>query len=435
MRQERKTTYNTFAVLFYINRQKVKKNGLCPLMGRISINTEVAQFSTKMDVRPDLWDAKTYRLTGKSRTAKEINAKIDKIEEDIRRYYKEILDEQGYITAELVKNAVNGIGQHKRKLLELYREYMEDFAKRVGINRAPSTLRSHKTSYCNLQNFIREHYGIEDIPLKQLDYAFIEKYDNYLRVEKGFSGMTIENHIIMLKTMTRTAMAQGTIQYNPFSSFSPEKALRKHRHLTTDELQRLMNTPIREKFLCFVRDLFVFSTFTGIAYADMCNLDVSNLSRDDQGNLWIKFKRQKTKSECSILLLDVPRNIMEKYECERKSDRLFNMPCRSAMTNNMPKLAKVCGIEHRLTYHMARHNFGTLITLSQGVPLETVCQMMGHKSMNTTQIYARLTHQKVDEDMKKLTQRIGNKFRMPEWNKDKENIKNIHYGQGNNHNY
>lgn len=131
--------------------------------------------------------------------------------------------------------------------------------------------------------------------------------------------MTIENHIIMLKTMTRTAMAQGTIQYNPFASFSPEKALRKHRHLTTDELQRLMNTPIREKFLCFVRDLFVFSSFTGIAYADMCNLDVSNLSRDGQGNLWIKFKRQKTKSECSILLLDVPRNIMENTSANGKA--------------------------------------------------------------------------------------------------------------------
>ena len=109
MKQERKTTYNTFAVLFYINRQKVKKNGLCPLMGRISINTEVAQFSTKMEVPPDLWDAKAYRLTGKSRIAKETNAKIDRLEEDIRRYYKEILDEQGYITAELVKNASGSI--------------------------------------------------------------------------------------------------------------------------------------------------------------------------------------------------------------------------------------------------------------------------------------------------------------------------------------
>lgn len=125
---------------------------------------------------------------------------------------------------------------------------------------------------------------------------------------------------------------------------------------------------------------------------------------------------------------------MKKYVCERKSDKLFNMPCRSALTNNMPKLDKLCGIERRLTYHAARHNFGTLITLSQGAPLETVCQMMGHKNISTTQIYARLTHQKVDEDMKKLTRRIGTKFRMPEWNKDKENIKNIHYGQGNNHN-
>lgn len=210
MKQERKTTYNTFAVLFYINRQKVKKNGLCPLMGRISINTEVAQFSTKMEVPPDLWDAKAYRLTGKSRIAKETNAKIDRLEEDIRRYYKEILDEQGYITAELVKNAVNGIGQHKRKLLELYREYMEDYDKRIGINRAPSSLKVHKASYKTLQKFVNDCYGVEDIPLKQLDYSFIEKYDSFLRTDMGYSIATVEGYIIKLKTMTRMALAQGT---------------------------------------------------------------------------------------------------------------------------------------------------------------------------------------------------------------------------------
>ena len=434
MKQDKKTTYNTFAVLFYINRQKVKKNGLCPLMGRISINTEVAQFSTKMEVQPDLWDAKAYRLTGKSRTAKETNAKIDRLEEDIRRYYKEILDEQGYITAELVKNAVNGIGLHKRKLLELYREYMEDYAKRIGINRALGSLKGHKASYKTLQKFVNDCYGVEDIPLKQLDYSFIEKYDNFLRTDMGYSIATVEGYIIKLKTMTRTALAQGTIRYNPFASFIPEKALRKHRHLTMDELQQLMDTPIQDKFLCRVRDLFIFSTFTGISYIDMCNLSAGNVSKDTKGSLWIRLKRQKTKSECVIRLLDIPHRIMEKYEGERIGDKLFNMPCRSALTTNMPKLAKLCGIERRLTYHMARHNFGTLITLSQGVPLETVCQMMGHKNMSTTQIYARLTHQKVDEDMKKLTRRIGTKFRMPEWNKDKENIKNIHYGQRNHYN-
>ncbi|WP_303222024.1 site-specific integrase [Paraprevotella clara] len=434
MKKERSTTYNTFAVLFYINRQKVKKNGLCPLMGRISINTEVAQFSTKMEVQPELWDAKKYRLTGKSRIAKEVNVKIDRLEEEIYRHYREILDEQGYITAELVKNAVNGVGQYKRKLLELYREYMEEYAKRVGINRAYGTLKAHKASYKTLQKFIHDCYGAEDIPLKQLDYAFIEKYDSFLRTDMGYSIATVEGYIIKLKTMTRTALAQGTIRYNPFASFIPEKALRKHRHLTMDELQKLMHTPVPNGFLCLVRDMFIFSTFTGISYIDMCNLNTSNLSKDSKGNLWIKLKRQKTKSECAIRLLDIPRRILEKYEGERTGDRLFNMPCRSALTNNMPKLAKLCGIERRLTYHMARHNFGTLITLSQGVPLETVCQMMGHKNMRTTQIYSRLTHQKVDEDVKKLTQRIGNKFRMPEWNKDRENIKNIHYGTRNHYN-
>ena len=356
MKQERKTTYNTFAVLFYINRQKVKKNGLCPLMGRISINTEVAQFSTKMEVQPDLWDAKAYRLTGKSRTAKETNAKIDRLEEDIHRYYKEILDEQGYITAELVKNAVNGIGQHKRKLLELYCEYMEDYAKRIGINRAASSLKVHKASYKTLQKFVNDCYGVEDIPLKQLDYSFIERYDSFLRTDMGYSIATVEGYIIKLKTMTRTALAQGTIRYNPFASFIPEKALRKHRHLTMDELQKLMDAPIADKFLCRVRDLFIFSTFTGISYIDMCNLNTGNVNKDSKGNLWIKLKRQKTKSECAIRLLDIPRRIMEKYKVERTGDRLFNMPCRSALTNNMPKLAKICGIERRLTYHTARHN-------------------------------------------------------------------------------
>ena len=167
---------------------------------------------------------------------------------------------------------------------------MEEYAKRVGINRAYGTLKAHKASYKTLQKFIHDCYGAEDIPLKQLDYAFIEKYDNFLRTDMGYSIATVEGYIIKLKTMTRTALAQGTIRYNPFASFIPEKALRKHRHLTMDELQRLMRTPVPNGFLCLVRDMFIFSTFTGISYIDMCNLNTSNLSKDGKGNLWIKLK-------------------------------------------------------------------------------------------------------------------------------------------------
>lgn len=138
----RKTTYSTFAVLFYINKQKVKKNGLCPLMGRISINTEVAQFSAKMDIDPALWDAKRYRLKGKDREVQKINCAIEKLTADIHSYYDEILSEQGYITAELVKNAISGIGTRKRNLLELYQEYIEELSKQVGLTRSYGTLQT-----------------------------------------------------------------------------------------------------------------------------------------------------------------------------------------------------------------------------------------------------------------------------------------------------
>lgn len=425
----RKTTYSTFAVVFYINRQKVKKNGLCPLMGRISINKEVAQFSAKMDIDPALWDAKRYRLKGKSRDVQEINCAIEKLTADIHRYYNEILTEQGYITAELVKNAINGIGMRKQKLLELYQEYIDEFSKQVGLTRAPGTLRNHHASYNRLKKFIQACYNADDIALRQLDYSFIEKYDHYLRADMKRSLSTVESFTIMLKTIVKRAIAQGTVHKNPFAGYFPEKAMKKYRHLESDELKRLMETPIQEKFLCYVRDLFVFSTFTGISYIDLCNLREENFYHTEDGKLWVRFNRQKTKSECIIQVLDLPRLIMDKYKDQRVDDRIFKVPVRSALTANFRKLAEKCNIDKRITFHMARHNFGSLITLSQGVPLESVCKMMGHRNISTTQLYAKLTHQKVNEDIKRISIKVKSKYELPEWNKGSDNVKNIHYGQ------
>ena len=425
----RKTTYSTFAVVFYINRQKVKKNGLCPLMGRISINKEVAQFSAKMDVDPALWDAKRYRLKGKSRDIVEINCAIEKLTADIHRYYNEILSEQGYITAELVKNAINGIGMRKQKLLELYQEYIDEFSKQVGLTRAPGTLRNHHASYNRLKKFIQAYYNADDIALRQLDYSFIEKYDHYLRANMKRSLSTVESFTIMLKTIVKRAIAQGTLLKNPFAGYFPEKAMKKYRHLESDELKRLMETPIQEKFLCYVRDLFVFSTFTGISYIDLCNLREENFYHTEDGKLWVRFNRQKTKSECIIQILDLPRLIMDKYKDQRVDDRIFKVPVRSALTANFRKLAEKCNIDKRITFHMARHNFGSLITLSQGVPLESVCKMMGHRNISTTQLYAKLTHQKVNEDIKRISMKVKSKYELPEWNKGSDNVKTVHYGQ------
>lgn len=409
------TAYSTFAVLFYINRQKIKKNGMCPLMGRISINAEIAQFSAGIDVDPKLWDAKTYRLTGRSRQAVEANFQIKQLREKINRYYKEILEEQGYITAELVKNAVSGIGRKKENLLELFREHNDEYAKQVGITRSPETMRNYISVYNQTKSFLRTHYNAEDIPLRQLELSFIEKFDSFMRIEQRFTAHTVSSYTIMLRKIIRRAISQGTLHKNPFASYIPEQPPRKRRHMTQEELDKFMNVSIASKSLCHTRDMFLFATFTGLSYADMCNLSEEHIHTEKDGSPWIKIKRQKTRSQCNIPLLDIPLQIMEKYKSERKGSKIFNMINLSCMNVNLKKIAKLCGIEKRITYHQSRHNFGALITLSQGVPMETVSQMMGHKCIKTTQIYAKLTRQKLNEDMKKLSSCIGEKYKLSDY--------------------
>lgn len=409
------TVYNTFAVLFYINRQKIKKNGMCPLMGRISINAEMAQFAVGIDVDPKLWNAKGYCLTGRSRHAAEANYQIKQLMEKINRYYKQILDEQGYITAELVKNAVAGIGRKKENLLELFLEHNEEYTRQVGVTRSKGALKGYKAAYKQIERFVQTRYNLEDISLRQLDLSFIEKFDSFLRIEQSFTAYTVSSYTISLRKIIRRAISQGILHKNPFASYIPEQPPRKRRHMTQEELDKFMNVTIASKQVCHTRDMFIFSTFTGLSYADMCNLSEENIHKEKNGSLWIKIKRQKTGSLCDIPLLDIPQRIMEKYKSERKEGKLFNMVSISCVEANLKKIAKLCGIEKCVTYHQSRHNFGTLITLSQGVPMETVSQMMGHKCIKTTQIYAKLTRQKLNEDMKKLSSRIGQKYRLSDY--------------------
>jgi len=244
--------------------------------------------------------------------------------------------------------------------------------------------------------------------------SFIEKFDSYLRVELGFTAHTISAYTIILRKMVRLAISQGILRKNPFASFIPEQPPRKRRHMTQEELDKFMCTPIASKALCHTRDMFVFSTFTGLAYADLCNLSLQHIYKERNGSMWIRINRQKSGVECNIQLLDIPMQIIEKYKSERKEDKIFNTRCLTRVEVNLKKIAKLCGIEKQITYHMSRYNFATLITLSQGVPLETVSRMMGHKCFRTTQIYASLTRQKINEDMKRLSERIGGQYKLPD---------------------
>ena len=391
---------STFAILFYINRTKIRKDGTCQLLCKVSIDAEWEQIGTKASVNPDIWNPETGRADGRSENAVTVNRAIDELTREITNHYNHIKKSLGFVTAELVKNAVKGIGQKPVTLLALFREHNEEFKKRIGVDRIKETYDSYQRSYKHLAAFVQEKKGVEDITLRSLDKVFYDDFEIFLQTDCKMKPKTVHEHLYRLKKMTMRAVSQGTLRRDPYCRLHPELPKRKSRHLKLEDLKMLMSTPVDKPQLQRVRDWFIFSTFTGLAYADLKRLSVNDITQAEDGSWWIHIKRQKTDTPSVIKLLDVPLRIIEKYKHERQGDKVFNLYAREYLIRLTRELGEEYGFY--LTFHKARHNFGTHMTLSLGVPLETVSKMMGHTNITTTQIYAQVTDKKIDEDMKRL---------------------------------
>ena len=263
---------STYSVIFYLKKSVRKKSGLCPVMGRITIDGNSRAFSLRLDADPDLWDAAGNRMTGKSRQALAVNRTIEKYREKIDGLYYDILYSQGYITAETVKNSLEGRGQRETGLMKLYREHNEECRLRVGVDISKATYIRYRLSYNRLSEFLRYTYKTEDMMLQRLTFSFIEEYDFYLRHTKNMSNNTVSGLVIHLKKIIRRAMKQGTLRKDPFIGHSNSQSEMVCRYLQPDELERIMQTYIPSRSLCLTRDLFVFSCFTGLAYADLRRL-------------------------------------------------------------------------------------------------------------------------------------------------------------------
>lgn len=396
---------STFAILFYINRTKTRKDGTCQLLCKISIDAEWEQIGTKVSVNPGIWNPEKGRADGRSANAVTVNRAIDSLTADITAHYEEIRHSLGFVTAELVKNAMKGIGRKPSTLLALFREHNGEFQKRVGIDRTKESYASYLNSYRHLAAYMNGKLGVEDIPLRALDKTFYDGFEVFLGSDRGLKPKSVHEHLYRLKKMTMRAVSQGTLRRDPYARLHPPLPRRKSRHMRLEDLKILMEKQIDSPNLQRVRDWFIFSTFTGLAYADLKRLSENDISQASDGSWWIRIDRQKTGSRCAVRLLDIPMRIIEKYRHERMDGKIFNLYCR----NHLIRLTRRLGEEYgfHMTFHKARHNFGTHITLSMGVPIETVSRMMGHKSVTTTQIYARVTDRKVDEDMKRLRERTS----------------------------
>jgi len=397
-------------LLFYIKRSETKKDGTCPVMGRITIGKTMAQFSTKLTVPVSLWDTRANRASGKSKQAVRVNRVLDKISLSVNGHFSRLTGLNGKTTATEVKNAFQGIASTQETLVRYFARHNREFYERVGINRELSTAVQYDNSLKHLTRFIEKKYLVSDIPFSKLGFSFIEAYDFYLRVELKRMPQTIVGITRHLRKMIKLAIAEGIISRDPFEGYFPERPKTKQKYLTREELDRIMTTPLDHPARYRTRDMFLFSVFTGLAYRDVFNLTEKNIVKADDGVLWIKTTRQKTGTPCEIPLLDIPLEIIEKYKGLTENGKLLPMLSCGRINKNLKVIGKICSIDRRLIYHMGRHTYATEICLSQGVPIESVSRMLGHRDLRSTQIYAKITNDKIAEDIRRTESRIDSKF-------------------------
>ena len=399
---------STFNILFYLKKSSIKKTGYAPMMVRITINGESAPFSLKAEAKPDDWDAKAGRLRGRAKEASALNSYIDEVRAKIRKHYRELCDRESVVTAAMVKDAFLGFNTHKDTLICLFDQFNENYKTLVGKETKRSTYLCYVRTRSRLYEFLRKKRKKEDISLKDISLQFITDFERFLLVDCGNCKNTAMKIIHMFKRIVVDAHNNGWLSINPFAAYKFQYEPIDRGYLSDEELTTFMQHPVECPKIEEVRDVFVFCCFTGLSYIDVKRLREENIQRSFDGQLWVMSKRQKTNIQSNVRLLSIPQQILEKYKGKCNDDMLLPVPNSEMGNRRLKKLGKQCGFSTKVTFHLARHTFATTVTLGKGVPIESVSKMLGHTSIETTQIYARIVDSKVSKDMEVLSHKLGN---------------------------
>ena len=314
---------STFKVLFYVKRQS-EKHGQVPVMGRITINGTMSQFSCKLSVRSSLWDAKANKAAGRSLESQRINEKLENIKTNIGKQYQRLCDRDSYVTAEKVRNAFLGMGDDCRLLLQTFDEYLAGFLERVGKDRAYSSYDNYRKRRNRLASFLEYEYHVKDIAFKELKREFVEKFVVYLSTVKGLASGTIHSTLKKLKLMTYTAYKNGWIPADPFAGFYVKAEYSERRYLSASELQAVMDVRLPNYRTGINRDAFVFCAFTGLSHVDVVKLTHADIYTDDNGDRWIIDRRQKTGTQFRVKLLPAAEMLYKRYkDTYRTSEKVF----------------------------------------------------------------------------------------------------------------
>lgn len=397
------------SILFYIKRAKVNNLGVCPIYTRVTVNAKRFEFSTNKYINPEKWSSEGSKVKGSTEEARTINSHLDYLKNQVLEAEKKLFKKDIRITSENLKNELFGLTETKRMLVPIFQDHNNKIKELVGKEFAPGTLERYTTSLKHTIEFMQWKYKVSDIDITKIDHAFITDYEFWLRTERNCANNTAVKYIKNFNKIIKICLANHWIDKNPFANYKSKVKEVERVYLTEDEIQSIMEKEFKTERLSLVRDIFLFSCFTGLAYIDVKNLTKSHVSFGIDGEKWIFTHRQKTESASKIPILPVTQMIIDKYEkhpqCNNE-DKLLPILSNQKMNAYLKELADICNIEKELTFHIARHTFATTVTLTNGVPIESVSKMLGHKNLRTTQHYAKVLDRKVSQDMQILKSKL-----------------------------
>lgn len=400
----------SLGLLYYLRKDKRNKAGQAPIYLRLTVDGQRANISTNRYIEPERWNDEADKVRGSSEESKSLNHYLDSLKNNVYEHHRILLDKGKTISAETLRNAILGIGEKRYTLVEAFAYHNKQMNEKIGIDFSSATAVRYGTILQHIQEFMRSKYHLSDMPLVDLNYKFITDLEHYLKTVRNCNHNSTLKYIRNFRKIINMAVANNWLVKDPFLQYKSRLQDTEFIYLTVEELERMKNKEISISRLDLVRDLFVFSCYTGLAYVDLEKLTHNEIVIGIDGDRWIHTYRTKTEVKSNIPLLPEALAIIEKYKGDIKAaynERLLPVMSNQKLNSYLKELADICEINKNLTFHVARKTFGTTVLLNNDVPIESVSRMLGHSDIRTTQkSYAKVLDRKVSDDMQKLRDKM-----------------------------
>ena len=395
----------------YAKSTKANANGQLPIYIRLTVDGQRFEFSSKKFIDKSKWSPELSKMKGSSEEARTINSYLDLMKSKVLGIQMELIHKNEDLSLENFKSRILGTHQRERMLIPIYQNHNDKIEELIGNGYAYGTLERFKISLKHLQEFILWKYNITDIGINKIDYAFVTEFEFYLRSVKKCNNNTAVKYVRNFRKIIKICLDNDWLDKNPCSRYDGKMKEVERDFLTEEELNKIYNKRFSSARLTLVKDIFVFSCYTGLAYVDVKGLKKDHIAIGIDGEKWIFKNRQKTDTKSKIPVLPIAQEIIQKYANHPKclnEDSILPILTNQKMNAYLKEIGDLCDISKEITFHMARHTFATSVTLTNGVPIETVSKMLGHKNIQTTQHYAKILDKKVSEDMQVLRDKFSN---------------------------